>query len=61
MTKDTLKEIGKLSFDIAKIIFAIAILTPLIKDIGINYYSVFGAIALIIAGTILINKGTKDE
>ena len=61
MTKETLKEIGKLSFDIAKIIFAIAILTPLIKNISINYYAVFGSMALVVGGTILINKGTRDE
>ena len=61
MTKETLKEIGKLSFDIAKIVFAIAILTPLIKDAGVNYTAVFGAITLIFGGTILINKGTINE
>ncbi len=61
MTKETLKEIGKLSFDIAKIVFAIAILTPLIKDIGINYYAIVGAFALISGGIILINKGTKED
>ena len=61
MTKETLKEIGKLSFDIAKITFAIAILTPLLKNIGVNYSAIIGAFALIIGGIILINKGTKDE
>ncbi len=61
MTKETLREIGKLSFDIAKIIFAIAILTPLIKSTSINYYAVFGSIFFIAGGIILINKGTKDE
>ena len=61
MTKETLKEIGKLSFDIAKIIFAIAILTPLLKDVGVNYFAVFGAISLVFGGIILINKGTKND
>jgi len=62
MTKETLKEIGKLNFDIAKIVFAIAILAPLLKDIGINYFAIFGAISLVFSGIILINKGTsKDE
>jgi len=28
---------------------------------SINSHSVFGAIALVIGGTILINKGTKNE
>jgi hypothetical protein len=36
MTKETLKEIGKLSFDIAKIVFAVAILAPSIGIILIN-------------------------
>jgi uncharacterized membrane protein len=61
MTKETLKEIGKLSFDIAKIVFAVAILTPLIKNIGVNYSAITGAIALVLGGIILINKGTKNE
>jgi len=61
MTKETLKEIEKLSFDIAKIVFAIAILTPLLKDAGVNYSGIAGAIALILGGTILINKGTKED
>ena len=61
MTKETLKEIGKLSFDIAKIVFAVAILTPLIKNICVNYSAITGAIALVLGGIILINKGTKDE
>lgn len=61
MTKETLKEIGKLSFDIAKIVFAIAILTPLLKDTGINYLAIIGASSLIFGGIILINKGTKQD
>jgi len=46
MTKETVKEIGKLCFDIAKIIFAIA---------------VFGSMSFIAGGVILINKGTENE
>ena len=61
MTKETLKEIGKLCFDIAKIIFAIAILAPLIKIDGVNYTAIGGAIALIIGGIILIHKGTTED
>ncbi len=61
MPKEVLKEIGKLCFDIAKIIFAIAILTPLIKNVSINYYAVFGSISFIAGGIILITKGTTDE
>jgi len=29
--------------------------------VGTNYFAIFGVIVLIIGGTILINKGTKDE
>jgi len=61
MTKETVKEIGKLCFDIAKIIFAIAVLTPLLKDTSINYYAVFGSMSFIAGGVILINKGTENE
>jgi len=61
MTKETLKEIGKFLTDLSKITFAIAILTPLLKDIGVNYPAIMGASALIFGGIILINKGTKED
>ena len=61
MTKETVKEIGKLSIDLAKITFAIAILTPLIKTGDIDYKALFAALGFAISGIILINKGTKED
>ena len=61
MKKETLKELGKLGVDLAKIIFAIAILQPLLKSGNINIYAIVGALALAIGGIILINEGAENE
>jgi len=61
MTKETIKEIGKLGLDLAKITFAVAILTPFVKTGNIDFYTLLGAFAFAISGIILINKGTEDE
>ena len=60
MTKETLKEIGKLGLDLAKITFAIAILTPFIKTGTIDYKTLISAFGFAVSGIILINKGTKQ-
>ena len=57
MTKETIKEIGKL----AKITFAIAILTPFIKTGNIDYKTLLSALAFAISGIILLNKGTQEN
>lgn len=36
MKQETLKEIGKFILDLAKIIIAIAVITPLVKDSGFH-------------------------
>jgi len=61
MKRETFKEIGKFGLDIAKIIFAVAILQPIIKSGSINWTAIGGAIAFAIGGVLLINKGAKDE
>ena len=61
MKKETLKEIGKFGLDIAKIIFAVAILQPIVKSGSVNWVAIGGAIAFAIGGTLLVNKGAKDE
>jgi len=61
MTKETLKELGKLGLDLAKIIFAIAILPAILSDKDISLYSFSVALIFAIGGTILINKGTKEN
>ncbi len=65
MKKETLKELGKLHYDIAKIIIALVIIRGLLKNETIykqiSIPAIFITIGLITIGTILINKGTKDE
>jgi di/tricarboxylate transporter len=65
MKKETFKELGKLHYDIAKIIIALVIIGGLLKDEAIykqiSIPAVFITIGLIAIGTILINKGAKNE
>ena len=61
MKKETLKETGKFGLDIAKIIFAVAILQPIIKNESVNWIAILGALTFAIGGIMLINKGVKDE
>ena len=61
MKKETLKEIGKFGLDLAKIVFAVAILPPVLKSGFINWYAIIGAILFASGGVILINKGVDDE
>lgn len=61
MKKETIKEVGKLFLDFTKIIFAIAFLTPFIKDGDFEIVPVIAGVLTAIIGTYLINKGAKDE
>jgi len=61
MTKETIKEIGKLSIDLAKITFAITIVTPLIKTGMIDNKALLSTLGFAISGIILINKGTQND
>jgi len=61
MKKDTLKELGKLHYDIAKIIIALGIIGKFVKHEVISDGMFIGTILLVLLGTILINKGASDE
>jgi di/tricarboxylate transporter len=65
MKPDTFKELGKLHYDIAKIIIALVIIGGILKNDPtykqISLPAIFITIGLIGIGTILINKGAKDE
>ena len=65
MKKETLKELGKLHYDISKIIIALVIIGSFLKHDTIYQKilipSIWITVALIFVGTILINKGAKDE
>ena len=57
MKKEALKELGKLFYDIGKIIFAIAVIAPFIKG-GSFSIGMFGiSLGLWYIGTELINLG----
>ena len=57
--RNLFKEFGKLIYDIAKIIFAVAIVTPLVKDNAISIYAIFVAVGLIAFGSYIIYKGDE--
>lgn len=59
--KNLLKEIGKYFFDISKIVLAIAVLTPLVKDGSYSFYAIFGAGALFVLGAYITYKGVEDD
>ncbi len=61
MKKETLKELGKLFYDFSKIIFAIILITPLAKGDNISLLAILAMVAIVAAGTYIINKGAKDE
>jgi len=61
MTKEAIKEVGKLFFDVAKIVFAVAIVTPLVKGGEVELIPLFFVAEVILIGLYLINKGTQDE
>ena len=57
MKKETIKEVGKLFIDLAKIIFGVAIIAPLVE--GGNFQVIIVVFALIssLIGIYLTNKG----
>lgn len=59
--KETIKESGKILFDIAKLVIAVAIITPLVKDEAIGVFPFLFAFLLMIPGIYLFDKGAKDE
>lgn len=64
MKKETLKELGKLHFDIAKIIIALVVIGGFLKEgtyKNIIVPSIFVIIGLIIMGSVLINKEVRDD
>ena len=61
MEKDFLKEVGKFILDITKIIFAIAIITPLVKEGEFNIAPVIFGIITASSGLYILKKGVKDE
>lgn len=61
MKKETQKELGKYLLDVSKILVALALITPLLKDESVSLISVALFTILLIAGTYLTNKGAKED
>ncbi len=61
MKKETLKEIGKYLLDISKILIALALITPVLKDNSISYVAIALVMILSLIGFYFTNKGALDE
>ena len=61
MKRETLKEAGKYILDLSKIMIAIAVITPFVKESHIEMLPHRIAGASSIVGLYLINKGVSDE
>lgn len=61
MKKETLKELGKYFLDISKILLALVLITPFMKDGKISFIGIFLTLVLSGIGVYLTNKGAKDE
>ncbi len=59
--KETIREIGKLFLDSFKIVFAIALITPIAKGDNISGFVIFFLIIPLLCGIYFTNKGAKDE
>ncbi len=61
MKKETLKELGKYFLDISKILLALTLIAPFMKQSNISLVAVLLVIVLFVVGVTLTNKGAKDE
>ena len=61
MKKETIKELGKLILDLSKIIIAIAVVTPLVKESDFHILPLLIGVVTSVIGLYIINKGVKDE
>ena len=61
MKKETLKELGKYFLDISKILLALTLITPFMKQGDFSLIAVLITLVLFAVGVVLTNKGAKDE
>ena len=61
MKKETLKEIGKFHLDVSKILMALAVISPVVKEGSVSFGVVIVIAVIFAVGVILINKGASDE
>jgi hypothetical protein len=58
--QETIKEFGKLIYDLSKIGFAVAVIAPLVKGDQLSFYVVIAIALGVVAGTVFINKGVQS-
>jgi hypothetical protein len=65
MKRETIKELGKLSFDVAKILLAIGFLQPIFGKESFSYKTLLitaiMVILIFIVGGLLFNRGVKND
>jgi len=61
MKRETCKEMGKYLLDISKILLALTMVTPFLKNESIPLIVVGSFFVFVITGIYLTNKGAKDE
>ena len=61
MKKETLKELGKYFLDISKILLALTLIAPFMKQGDISIVAVLLVLVLFAVGVTLTNKGAKNE
>ena len=61
MKRETLKEVSKCILDLSKIVIAIAVITPFVKESHFEILPLVIAGASSLVGLYLINKGVTDE
>lgn len=57
--RELLTELGKLAYDIAKILFALAILSPIIQMGSFSLYAVMAIGILLSIGSYIIYRGAQ--
>ena len=58
-TKEFAKKIGDILIDLAKIVFAIAVLTPLVKESDTSNPSIIFSLVLLLSGIYIYMIGVK--
>ncbi len=61
MKKDFIKESGKYLLDLSKIMFAIAFITPLAKDLEFNLPFAIAIFVVGVSGLYLLHKGANND
>lgn len=61
MKKETIKELGKYLLDISKILIALTLITPLMKDENYSLVAIFLVVIIALSGIYLTNKGVNNE